>query len=98
MSPAAPKEGTGMSDQKTILLVEDNPDTLWANTAVFEAQGCKVVAAGRLREALDLLDETVDAVVLDVLLPDGNALDRITDILAKTAAPVLILTAVKLED
>jgi len=79
---------------KTILLVEDDPDIMWVNTSVFKSEGYIVVTAGTLAEAFAKLDASVpDAIVLDLKLPDGNALDVIPAIKQKTTAPILILTA-----
>lgn len=85
--------------ERTILLVEDNPDILWANNALFAAQGYKTITAETIHEALDSLIETQpDVIVLDLMLPDGNALDYMPRIRAKTTAPILILTAMSEKD
>ncbi|MCL2757560.1 MAG: response regulator transcription factor [Coriobacteriia bacterium] len=83
-----------MSERKTILLVEDNPDILWANHAVFQSAGYAVFTAENLAEARQrLVQEPLDAIVLDLILPDGNALDFVPEIRAITTAPILMLTA-----
>lgn len=88
-----------MNEKKVILLVEDNPDILWANHAVFTSMGYAVVTAKRLSEARKSLAETPpDAIVLDILLPDGNGLDFMREIREVTDAPVLMLTALTEKD
>ena len=89
------KKDDSYRKQKAILLVEDDPDIMWTNTVVFKSEGYTVIPAITLKEALLLLDESPmpDVIVLDLKLPDGNALDIISDIKKKTNAPILILTA-----
>lgn len=88
-----------MNEKKVILLVEDNPDILWANHAMFESLGFTVVTAKRLNEAKERLAETPpDVIVLDIMLPDGNSLDFMQEIRKLTSAPVLMLTALTEKD
>jgi len=88
-----------MGERKTILLVEDNPDILWANHAVFQSEGYTVFTSESLADARQhLLQEPLDAIVLDLILPDGNALDFIPEIRSITTAPILILTALSDKD
>ena len=62
-----------------MLLVEDNPDVSTATAELLEALGYEVQAAGDAASALALLDETVDLVISDIVMPgsmDGLALAR----------------------
>jgi CheY-like chemotaxis protein len=64
---------------KTILFVDDEPSLLEARRLVFEALGYRVLTADSGEKALELLQlNTVDAVVLDYLLPgmDGEETAR----------------------
>lgn len=80
---------------KTILMVEDNEHVLALNRAVLEREGCTVFPAVSLAAARrTLLDHpTVDLVVLDILLPDGNGLEYIPELRETSPAPVLMLTS-----
>jgi DNA-binding response OmpR family regulator len=83
-----------MNTDKTILMVEDNPDILWINSSMFAAQGYTVITAENLKEARRHMDKCLpDIIILDILLPDGSGLDFIPEIRAKTNAPILMLTS-----
>jgi len=83
-----------MENRIKILLVEDDPDIMRANAQIFRSEGYSMVTAGSLAEALSRLDtNSPDVIILDLKLPDGNALDILPEIKKKTNAPVLILTA-----
>lgn len=67
-------------DGKLILLVEDHRETLIGLATVLEGAGAVVQQASTLRQAVEFLrlafgqGTPPDAVVCDVLLPDGNTL------------------------
>jgi len=83
-----------MENRKTILLVEDDPEIMKTNTYIFKSEGYSMLTAGTLAEALSHLDNaSPDVIVLDLKLPDGNALDILPEIKKRTAAPILMLTA-----
>jgi DNA-binding response OmpR family regulator len=83
-----------MDDKKTILMVEDAYDILWMNRHMFVTQGYTVITAKSLSETRARLNGCdPDVIILDIMLPDGNALDFIPEIRAKTNAPILLLTA-----
>lgn len=59
----------------TILVVEDNPDTLEATDYLIEAAfGCNVLSAPSCTAALTLIEQTnkVDLIFSDVVLPDSD--------------------------
>lgn len=77
-----------------ILLIEDNINIQNANRRALEKVGFRVAMAESLRSARTLLVKIrPDAIVLDIMLPDGNGLDFIAEIRRYTTAPVLVLTA-----
>ncbi len=77
-----------------ILLVEDEPNILRTNRRILEREGYSVLCASTLAEARALLqDSTPDALVLDILLPDGSGLAFCEEIRPSTSAPMLFLTA-----
>ncbi|HEY3564372.1 MAG TPA: response regulator [Casimicrobiaceae bacterium] len=63
----------------TILLVEDDNDALTALQAVLELSNYNVIAAGCVRDALDLLDQhsEIELVISDIRMPDVDGLDLI---------------------
>ena len=59
-----------------ILVIEDSPDFAQFVCAVLELEGHRVMRATRLSEGTNLARSTsLDLVLLDVTLPDGNGLD-----------------------
>lgn len=88
-----------MSEKANILLVEDNTAILEANTRVLGKAGYEVRAVKTLKKAREaLMKSPPDAIVLDILLPDGNGLDFISEIREITTAPVLLLTSLTEKD
>ena len=70
----------------TILLVEDNDDLREATTSMIEAFGYQVVSASNAEEALarfEDLDEHVDLVITDVVMPGLNGQELADRIRAK---------------
>jgi adenylate cyclase len=86
-----------MSDQGTLLVVDDLPQNVRLLEAVFEPRGYDVRSAASGPEALDLLgDAPVDLVLLDIVMPgmDGYAVCRALREDAATAfLPVVMITA-----
>ena len=79
--------------------MEDNPDILWANHAIFSAEGYEVSTAESIAEArLRITERPPDAIVLDLLLPDGNSLDYLAEFRLLCDAPILILSALSEKD
>jgi DNA-binding response OmpR family regulator len=77
----------------TVLLVEDDARVNAGNTAVLAAEGIQAVAAQRLHDARQVLEEqAVDAIILDIVMPDGNGVDFLPHLQEYSAAPVLFLT------
>jgi len=76
----------------TRLLVVD--DEALVRALVVEAAGglgLEVLSAGTLEEGLALGHEGVDLVLLDVLLPDGNGLERIKDFSRLPSRPEILI-------
>jgi len=66
-------------NEKSILVVEDNPTNLKLACDVLEWSGYKVLQAGDAEQALKLIDQTPpDLILMDIGLPgmDGLALTR----------------------
>jgi DNA-binding response OmpR family regulator len=80
-----------------VLLVEDDPGLRQAVVRGLAKAGYQVAAAGSRREALEAASHLApDAVVMDVLLPDGQGpalADEIRRQDGRHALPVLFVTA-----
>jgi DNA-binding response OmpR family regulator len=75
-----------------ILLVEDDPGVREALELGLSLEGHEVRATESPKEALPYLS-WAEAVVLDVLLPEGDGFSLLKEIRARSEVPVLMLTA-----
>jgi DNA-binding response OmpR family regulator len=83
-----------MPDSATILLVDDEDSVQKLLTYPLERDGYRVVQARDGDEALARFDdEEVDLVVLDVMLPKVDGLEVCKRLRARSAVPIVMLTA-----
>jgi two-component system, NtrC family, sensor kinase len=75
----------------TILIVDDSLTVRMDLAEAFDAAGFAAVPCGTVREARARLDEHVDVIVLDVLLPDGNGVDLLHEIRSARGAGIAIV-------
>lgn len=81
---------------KLILMVEDNPSVLRLNQKVLETNGFLVKAASTPADAETILEtDTVNLILLDILMPDGSGLDFCKTIREYTGAPILMLSSLR---
>jgi DNA-binding response OmpR family regulator len=83
-------------DTKTVLMIEDDQAISSLNEMMLTLKSggaIRSLKADTLAEGRALLDESIDLVILDLMLPDGSGLDFAAEIQAKTNAPILMLTA-----
>jgi len=84
-----------VSPAASVLVVDDEPQIVRALAVVLRAAGYRVDAAETKAEALDLLAlRPPDALVLDLVLPDGSGLDVCAELRRWSALPVIVLSAV----
>jgi DNA-binding response OmpR family regulator len=79
--------------EKTILVVDDEPDSVLTVRLLLEVEGFRVLAVGSGEDALEVLEREIpDVMLLDLRLPgiDGFAL---LDRLPKETPPVIVLSA-----
>ena len=80
---------------KTILIIDDEEKLRTLLARIIESEGFEVIEAGDCRSGLKKLEQlTIDVVLSDVKLPDGNGVDLLPKI--KSAHPmveVILLTA-----
>jgi two-component system KDP operon response regulator KdpE len=78
-----------------VLVVDDEPQILRGLRVVLRRAGFQVDMAATVAEALDALAvRPPDALVLDLVLPDGTGVDVLRDLRRWSALPVLVLSAV----
>lgn len=86
-----------MTDPKTILYIEDNPDNRLLIRRILNAHGFRLLEAEHASKALEVLQtETPDLILMDINMPemDGYTLTaKIRKIPRLTAIPVIALTA-----
>lgn len=63
------------SFKKRILIVDDEPDTLELMETILEHEGYEIIKALNGMEALDLINENTDLVLLDVRMPELNGIE-----------------------
>lgn len=77
-----------------LLIVEDDKDIVENITILLQDEGYFVCYAYDVKSALKLLrTESIDLVLLDITLPDGNGYSVCTTVKRSTNAPVIFLTA-----
>jgi two-component system, OmpR family, response regulator MprA len=96
MIPAAVSLASSPPVEKVarVLCVDDEPRMLSMMRRVLEADGYSVVLAGDGEAALDILrSESVDLVILDVMMPDLDGFEVCRIVRRESLVPVLMLTA-----
>ena len=92
-----------MDKNKTIMVVDDNPDIVTIVKTILEGKGYAVQSAYSGQEVFNLLGEkNPDLIVLDIMMPQMDGLEVLTRLKAESATakiPVILLTAkVQYED
>ena len=81
----------------TIMVVDDNPDSLFIVKAILEGIGYDVITANSGQELFSRLEEQEpDLIILDIMMPqmDGlKVLERLRGTAETSSIPVIILTA-----
>jgi CheY-like chemotaxis protein len=87
-----------MTEKVRVLLVDDDPDFVEANSIVLEASGFEVLSASSGAEGLRRVgEEKPDLVVLDVMMEntdEGFAVARAIRRTLKSNVPIIMLTSV----
>jgi CheY-like chemotaxis protein len=85
-----------------ILVIDDEPRALQVICEMLSASDYTPVRAASGKEALDLLGKSkVDAIILDLLMPEMNGfevLSRIREMPGRSDTPVIVVTAAELTD
>lgn len=80
-------------DQKKILFADDDPEIREVLRLLLAGEGYQVMEAANGSQALELLDNTIDLVILDVMMPGMGGYAVCAEIRKQSAVPVLFLTA-----
>jgi two-component system KDP operon response regulator KdpE len=78
-----------------VLVVDDEPQIIRGLRVILSNAGYRVEEATTKREALDAVSvRPPDAIVLDLILPDGDGIEVCTDIRRWSQVPIVVLSAV----
>jgi two-component system, OmpR family, KDP operon response regulator KdpE len=82
------------SDGQHVLVVDDEPQIVRGLKVILRAQGYRVSEAGSKREALDAVSvRPPDAIVLDLVLPDGSGVEVCREVRRWAEIPIIVLSA-----
>ena len=92
-----------MDTNKTIMVVDDNPDIITIVKTILEGKGYTVLSATSGIELLNLLkNQKPDLIILDIMMPEMDGLEvlsRLKAVSETATIPVILLTAkVQYED
>ncbi|TYP76776.1 response regulator transcription factor [Paenibacillus methanolicus] len=76
-----------------ILVVEDDPDIRDLLCASLARAGYEVTQAQNGQQALELVDESLDLVILDIMMPGMSGIEACKQIRERSNVPILFLTA-----
>jgi two-component system, OmpR family, KDP operon response regulator KdpE len=84
-----------MNDGPRVLVVDDEPQIVRGLRVVLRNAGYQVDSAGTKEEALDALSHRPpDAVLLDLVLPDGSGVDVCREVRGWSHVPIVVVSAV----
>jgi two-component system, OmpR family, KDP operon response regulator KdpE len=84
-----------MTEGPRVLVVDDEPQIVRGLRVVLRNAGFRVDAAGTKEEALDALSHRPpDAVLLDLVLPDGSGVDVCRQVRQWSQVPIVVVSAV----
>jgi len=97
------REGASMDKNKTIMVVDDNPDIITIVKTILEGKGYSVFSASSGAELLNMLKgQKPDLIILDIMMPEMDGLEvlsRLKAVSETATIPVILLTAkVQYED
>src|SRR5437016_3395915 len=84
-----------MTTAERVLVVDDEPQIVRGLKVILRRAGYEVEAAETRNEALDAVSmHPPDAIVLDLLLPDGSGVDVCKEVRGWSQLPIIVLSAV----
>ncbi|UQZ36119.1 DNA-binding response regulator [Paenibacillus sp. PK3_47] len=82
-----------MSSAKRILITDDNQEIREIVRVLLESENYEVIEAVNGDDAISKVDNNIDLIILDVMMPGKSGFKTCTEIREITSAPILFLTA-----
>ena len=79
--------------KEKIMIVDDHEDIREVVHVLLTNEGYQIIEAKDGKEALELLDDEIDLIIFDVMMPEMNGYQVCLLMREKTNAPILFLTA-----
>ena len=76
-----------------ILLVDDDRELTSLLKELLEMEGFNVIVAHDGEQALDLLDDSIDLLLLDVMMPKKNGIDTLKALRQTHQTPVIMIVS-----
>lgn len=78
---------------KRILFADDDQEIREVVRILLESEGFTLIEAADGKAAVEAVDDTIDLIILDVMMPEQSGFSACAEIRKKTTAPILFLTA-----
>lgn len=82
-----------MEQNAKILLVDDDAEIREVIRILLESEGCEIVEADNGSRAVEIMDDTVDLIIMDVMMPGMSGIQACEAIRKQYVTPILFLTA-----
>lgn len=82
-----------MDTMKNILIADDNEEIREIVRVLLESEGYNVIEAVDGEDAVIRVDESIDLIILDIMMPRKSGFKACVEIREKTSAPILLLTS-----
>lgn len=93
--PGIDLDSLASRNQKRVLVVDDEPDTIMLLKHLLIQHGFNVSGAASGRECLKKIDEiSPDLVLLDIMMPEMDGMETLLEIRKTSRVPVIIVSAV----
>lgn len=79
--------------QEKILVVDDNVEIREIIQVLLSSEGYMIIEADSAKKAIELLQDDIDLIILDVMMPEMDGFQACRFMRTKTNAPILFLTA-----
>lgn len=82
-----------MEHKAKILVVDDDAQIREVIRILLESEGCEIVEADNGARAVELTDETIELIIMDIMMPGMSGIQACEAIRANYLTPILFLTA-----